>query len=381
MQNFFVNQSPAFEVCDDGLARAIKFFVGANISHLFVLADPYIANQGIYHRLIRSADARFLITIYSEFSGEPKLASTQLALDAARACGADGVLGIGGGSALDMAKIVKTCLNTAHNVSYYVMEAHPLPQTTAPSVMIPTTAGTGSEASGTNILSLDNGRKGWVWGPETRPDLAILDPHFSVSMPKPLTAWVGMDAMVHAFEAATNNYTHQGAQLYAHQALRLCRTSLPLATSQPENLTARADMLLASYYAGRSIDIASTSIAHALSHALAALAPIHHGLATALSFEVSLPFIVEAGTDDIKNAASAFGVSALADLPEAVSCFMSELGIERILPESFKEAGLEDLMSILLSDEIQPMRKACVRWATEKDLLEFSKSLLIMAQV
>ena len=102
-------------------------------------------------------------------------------------------------------------------------------------------------------------------GAETRPDLALLDPHFSTSLPARLTAWTGMDALIHAFEAATNRYAHKGAQLYAYEAIRLSVASLPDAVAQPDKLSARTDMLLASYYAGCAINLCSTSIAHALS--------------------------------------------------------------------------------------------------------------------
>ena len=315
--------------------------------------------------------------LYSEFSGEPKLASVQSALDAARRHEAEGVLGIGGGSALDMAKIVKTCLRTGRDVADFVMQRNPLPPMEAqvPSVMIPTTAGTGSESSGTNILALENGNKGWVWGAETRPDLALLDPHFSTSLPARLTAWTGMDALIHAFEAATNRYTHKGAQLYAYEAIRLSVAALPDAVTQPDNLSARTDMLLASYYAGCAINLCSTSIAHALSHALARLAPVHHGLATALGFEVTLPFVLAANTAEMRQAARLFGVQDLTELPGQLSRFMDRLGIERALPAAYAAFDADDLMPILLSEEIQPMREACVVYASEADLYRFAVRL------
>ena len=102
--------------------------------------------------------------LFSEFLGEPKLASVQGALDAARLQKTVAILGIGGGSALDMAKTVKTCLRTGREVAHFVMQRNPLPRMEAqvPLAMIPATAGTGSEASGTNILALENGNKGWV---------------------------------------------------------------------------------------------------------------------------------------------------------------------------------------------------------------------------
>ena len=375
---FAVGQLPAFEVTGDSLARAADFFTQRQVKRIFILADPFLDKTLILPRIESAMGADVSLSLYSEFSGEPKLASVQSALDVARQHETEGVLGVGGGSALDMAKIVKTCLRTGREVADFVMQRNPLPPMEAqvPSVMIPTTAGTGSESSGTNILALENGNKGWVWGAETRPDLALLDPHFSTSLPARLTAWTGIDALIHAFEAATNRYTHKGAQLYAYEAIRLSVAALPDAVTQPDNLSARTDMLLASYYAGCAINLCSTSIAHALSHALARLAPIHHGLATALGFEVTLPFVLAANTAEMRQAARLFGVPDLTELPGQLSRFMDGLRIERDLPAAFAAFDADDLMPILLSEEIQPMREACVVYASEADLYRFATRLL-----
>ena len=376
MDEFVINAASTAIVTNQGLEQAVSFFSERNCRHLLVLADPYMVQIGLEDALQKLTGTDLSVTLFHEFEGEPKIGPTQQAVNKARAAGADAVLGIGGGSALDMAKIVKTCLNGGRDVHHYLMQANPLPDSRdVLCAVIPTTAGTGSEASGTNIITLENGNKGWVWGPETKPDLVILDPSLTVSLPPDLTAWTGMDACVHAFESATNQNTHPGVQLYAHEALRICRTSLPLAVQVPESLSVRRDMLLASYYAGRAIDMASCSIAHALSHALASLGPIHHGLATALGFEVSLPFVISAGTDDMRSAARAFGVSHLDDLPDIVTAFMTELNISRALPPVFADKTPDDLMAVLLSEEMQPMRQACRLWAEDSDLAVFATAL------
>jgi alcohol dehydrogenase class IV len=219
---FAVNFTSCFELGEKGLERAFAFLADKGAVRIFVLADPFITDGGLDSRLHGCRKSGQDFHIHCSYSGEPKQASVQAVLEAARAYHADGLIGIGGGSVLDTAKIVKTCLHTGHDVSHFVMQANPLPAVAEqiPSVMIPTTAGTGSEASGTNILTLENGRKGWVWGPQTKPSLSILDPSFSLSLPPHLTAWTGMDVLVHAFESATNQHTHAAAQLYSHEALQ-----------------------------------------------------------------------------------------------------------------------------------------------------------------
>lgn len=184
-----------------------------------------------------------------------------------------------------------------------------------------------------------------------------------------------MDALIHAFEAATNSNTHKGAQLYAYEAIRLSVAALPDAVAQSNNLSARTDMLLASYYAGCTINLCSTSIAHGLSHALARLAPVYHGLTMALAFEVTLPFVLAANTAEMRQAARLFGVPDLTELPSHLSRFMDRLGIERALPAAFAAFDADDLMPILLSEEIQPMREACLVYASEADLYRFATRL------
>src|SRR5262249_51941699 len=191
--------------------------------------------------------------------------------------------------------------------------------------------------SATNIFAGPEGKKLWVWGPETKADLVILDPVLTKTLPASLTAWCGLDAFIHAFEAATNRNTHRGAQFYAHQALRLLTGSLETAVKQPDNIAARGDVLLGSCFAGIAIDNCGTAIAHNVSHALAGLGPVHHGLATALGFEATLPWLVEADTADLDAAAKACGLSDALALPGFVSGLMDRCDIERALPKAFAD--------------------------------------------
>lgn len=375
--------SPAAEVRlgPDSLTAASDWLSARSVSDVFVLADPFMASSGVTGRLADSlSQSGISMTLFTEFSAEPTLDVCEAATSAARTARADAIIGLGGGSALDMAKIVGVAIAGGGHVSDYVMQAQPLPTSLPPRIAIPTTAGTGSEASGTNIVMLENGRKGWVWGEETKPDLILLDPELSTSLPAHLTACTGMDAIVHAFEAATNKYSHSGARLYAHQALRLAATALPRAVVEPDNLDARSDMLLASYYAGRAIDMCSCSIAHALSHACAALAPVHHGLATALSFEVSLPMLTSRPSDLVEQAAQAFGGCGAGELPEFLSDFFDRIELKRELPAAFGQIDIDEFMALLGTDEIAPIRAACAIWADDQLMASFARKLFSYAR-
>jgi alcohol dehydrogenase len=196
----------------------------------------------------------------------------------------------------------------------------------------------------------------------------LLDPTLTVTLPANLTAWCGLDAFVHAFEAATNRNAHAGAALYAHAALRLLTDALETAVKSPTDIDARGKVLLGSCYAGVAIDNCGTAIAHNISHALAGLAPVHHGLATALGFESTLAWLVEADTADLAAAARACGLSDAVMLPGFVSELMDRCGIVRALPKAFAAFTADDLAREMRAPENQPMRRATIRDIADADI-------------
>lgn len=365
---------PALVAGPDTLSKAIDFFCDRHVRKIFLLADPFMAASAMLVPFKEAAGAQGLeITLFSDFSGEPKLTKMDEIIALAKSRSIEGVIGIGGGSALDMAKIVSITLAGQRPADDYWMMAHPLPEASLPSVMVPTTAGTGSESCSTNIIANREGHKGWVWGPQTKPDLIIHDPTLGVSLPPQLTGWCGMDAFIHAFEASTNIYAHDSARGYGHQALVMIADALPKVIAKGDDLVARQKMLLGSAWAGAAIDQVGTAVAHHISHAMASLAPVHHGHATAIGFELTLGWIIEGLTDEVaiekfQAVANLFGVSDYRDLPQFVTDFMDKCQIDRRLPESF--AGFDEaaLIDQLCADHTQSMRVATAREITKDDI-------------
>ena len=376
-----VSSFPALVAGPGTLTRAATFFKDNNVSNLFLLSDPFVQNSGLLEPLHKACEnENITITSFSDFSGEPKLEKMTQIIEIARAHNCDGVLGVGGGSALDMAKIVSITLVADRPADDYWMMATPLPPKSLPSIMVPTTAGTGSESCSTNIISNRDGHKGWIWGPETKPDLIIHDPELSVSLPPQLTGWCGMDAFIHAFEASTNRYAHNSARGYGHQALKLITKALPRAVADGTDLEARQDMLLGSAWAGAAIDQVGTAVAHHISHAMASLAPIHHGHATAIGFEITLDWIVKGITDPIaiekfESIAQTLNVDGYKNLPQFVTNFMDECQIERRLPANFSDFDKQALVEQLLADHTQSMRQATSREVTEEAIKEIVDNL------
>lgn len=362
-----------------GLVNAVRGF--GDISDVLIVMDGFLARSGLAEEMIGSLDQKGVAAqIYSGFSGEPKIAHLRAASEMAE--GMDMVIGVGGGSALDIAKVAACCAASGEDPMFYALAANPLPEKPLKKIMVPTTAGTGSETSATNIFTGPEGKKLWIWGPETKADLVLLDPELTISLPPNLTAWCGMDAFIHAFEAATNRnaplWTHAGAKLYAHEAMRLVSGSLVAAVKVPGNLEARGKVLLGSCYAGIAIDNCGTAIAHNISHALAGLGAVHHGLATALGFEATLPWLVESDTPDLNEAARAIGLSGAAQLPAFVSGLMDRCGVERALPNAFEAFSAQDLAAEMRAPENQPMRGSTVRQVTDADIDAFAATMMAL---
>lgn len=357
------------------LAAAARSFEGIKTALLVI--DGFLVRAGLADK-VRTVlnDAGIETRIFSDFAGEPKLGHLRAALSLAQR--AELVIGIGGGSALDIAKIVGCIANSGEDPMRYALAANPLPKQVLRKIMVPTTAGTGSEASATNIFTGPEGKKLWIWGPETKADLIILDPALTITLPADLTAWCGLDAFVHAFEAATNRNTHRGAQLYAHEAIRLITASLETAVKEPGNIEARGNVLLGSCLAGIAIDNCGTAIAHNISHALAGLAPVHHGLATALGFEATLAWLVEADTPELDMAARACGAGKTAALPAFVSDWMDRCGIVRALPSAFETFTAADLAGEMRATENQPMRRSTIRDVADADIDLFAAAMMAL---
>lgn len=332
-----------------------------------IVADPFLIEKGSVLAITRSLERQGIqSTIFGAFSGEPCERHIREGIGCVRECKADIVVGFGGGSALDIAKAVACTARGDEDPSHYALASNALPEQSVPSILIPTTAGTGSEANGTAIFSNGNGQKVWLADRRAKATLAILDPDVTKTLPPHLTAWCGMDAFVHAFEAATSRRSNAGGQLFAHKALSLIAGSLQRAVDEPDDLQARGEMLLGSFYAGFAIENCGTAIAHNISHALARFAPIHHGHATALAFEASLDWLVAENGGHFDHVVEILGLSDPGELPGFVSQLADRLGIERCLPPAFANIRGEDLANEMLADEHKPMREATARTVTKE---------------
>ncbi|MBN1401926.1 MAG: iron-containing alcohol dehydrogenase [Anaerolineae bacterium] len=206
-----------------------------------------------------------------------------------RAQDADLVIGLGGGSSMDVAKMAAAMTANAGVVTDY-FGAGKLPKPGLPIIAIPTTAGTGSEVSPAAVfIDPHSGRKAGVRSDYLMPKAAILDPNLTLSLPQSITAATGMDALTHAIEGYTARAATLISDFAAERAIELIAEYLPLAYAQGSNVAARDGQLMGSYLAGVALSIANVGVVHALAHTLGGLYHVPHGVANALF----LPYVME----------------------------------------------------------------------------------------
>lgn len=323
-------------------------------------------------------EAGLTVGRFDGLSSDPTEAQVEAAAEAARRLGAAAVVGLGGGSALDVAKLAACIAADQRPAAAYALAAAPFPDGALPAVLIPTTAGTGSEATRTAIFTLADGSKVWAWGEQMMAEIALLDPELTLGLPPHLTAATGIDALVHAIEAATNRNRHPLGQAPALQAVALIARHLPTAVAEPADLEARGGVQLAAWLAGQAIDASGTGIAHAIGHALGAVGHVHHGRAVGLALGVALADNAAAAPEAHRAVARALGLpeeqATTSHLAGAYDALLDRVGLDRRLAHA--RLSPESLLAATLKPENRPMLASNCRDYSQAELAGFCERLL-----
>jgi alcohol dehydrogenase class IV len=380
MQIFNMGQVPPVTFGAGRVAKVPKIVKSLNGGPVFIIADAVLAKLGVTERLTQDlAESGIPFELAAEVSGEPKEALVDDLCARVRNVDAKVIIGLGGGAAMDAAKLVAAIANANEPAQTFALAARPLPTNGIPSIAIPTTAGTGSEVTRTSVISKADGRKTWFWGEELMFNQVVLDPELTLSLPPHLTAWTGIDAVAHALEGATAGTTSPAGKLYGLEALRILSDALPRAVADGSDLEARGRVLWASTVAGLALHNCNTHMGHNISHALGSLVRIHHGLATGLGLEVSLPWLV-ARPEGAKNyglAAQAMGGAASpAALPAAMSNLMRACHISAELPANCAEITPEALAREMKNEANIGMAKNAACQITDNDFDEISALMM-----
>jgi alcohol dehydrogenase class IV len=389
LASFTMSPNPAIACGVDRvekIAGDVARLVGEGATVLFV-ADPGLGNltDRVAH-LLKAGGSK--VELFTDIRSDPLAAQIDDAADRARSSAAKLVVALGGGSSLDSAKLAAACAVAGQPAAHYSLAQNPLPEGPLPVICLPTTAGTGSEATRVSVYTLGTGEKAWAWGDALRPALSILDPKLTVGLPPHLTAATGVDALVHAVEATTirrANIMNDGVCL---QAIRLVVKHLPRAVAQGDDLEARQAMQIAACLAGQAIDNSGTGIAHAIGHALGAIGHVHHGRAVGLSLRAAIGWNAEAGIERHAQVAQAMGVPSegrsakdvAKDLAPAFDKFLRNVRLKISLAgESLSTADADRLATTTMAPENKAMRDSNIREVTLEDARHFAKVILTAA--
>ncbi len=306
-----------------------------------IVTDGVLVSLGMVDKLAATfTEERREYVIFDKVSPDPSVQTVEDGFAVYQANGCDGIIALGGGSPQDCAKVIGA--KVARNIEIRAMAGQLKIRKTLPNIIaIPTTAGTGSEATIAAVIS-DVNEKFAIIDPALVPKTAILDPELMLGLPATISAATGMDALTHAIEAYLGGYSNNLTDGYAQAAITTIFESLPKVFENGEDLAARESMALASYQAGCAFTRAFVGYVHAISHQLGAIYHIPHGLANAVLLPYVLKFNLPSCETRLQQLADLIGVKDGAAFIDEVVKLNKQLNI----PTSFEQLKKSDIPEI-----------------------------------
>jgi len=344
-----------------------------------LVTDPVLKATDVYSTaaaVLQGSGTPFAVS--ANVRPNPPVEDVEQALQVYQSNHCDGVIGVGGGSTLDAAKVMRVLVANEGPLTRYDVQTGgnsqivgPLP----PMIAIPTTAGTGSEVGRCSVITdLARGKKFLVCHPTMMPAIALLDPELTVGLPPHLTASTGMDAFVHCLESLTAPIFHPMCDAIAEKGIELVAQYLERAVVHPDDIEARGYMMIAAMMGAVAFQ-KDLGVAHSLSHALSAVCGLPHGLANAICMVPAMKFNRQVSAAHYARVARCFGINTfeLSDLQaadkaiEAVADLNRRIGITQSLAElGVKEEQFPELVAKAFAD---PCHQTNPRPCSEADLL------------
>jgi alcohol dehydrogenase class IV len=359
MNGFSFETSPR-AVCEDGAARRLGGFVKElGLSRVLVVTDPGLLTAGLLGAPLASLEeAGITPVLFSDVEADPPQACVERAGALALSERVDGVIGLGGGSSMDTAKLAAILAGSGAGLDdMWGVDVAKGPR--LPLIQIPTTAGTGSEVTPVAIVTTPSDEKRGVVSRLLLPDLAILDAELTTGLPRAVTAMTGIDAMVHAIEAYTGRHKKNPvSDALALRALKLLSGSLRAAIADGNDLDARRAMLQGAFLAGMAFANSPVGAVHALAYPLGGRFHVPHGLSNALVLMPVLEFNLPAAEPLYAELAEAFAVpGAQAGPNRAARAFFEALGqlvADMPMAQRLSEVGVTERdLEMLATDAMQ----------------------------
>ncbi len=364
----------------DQLIPRIKLL--GEFRHAVIVTQPSIIKMGVIEQILGELkQAGISSRCITEVKPEPTVDNIRSVFSSISAEPVDLLIGIGGGSVLDAAKIFSVLLTNPVDVQSLI-GTDLVSQSGIPMVLVPTTSGTGSEVTPNAIVSVpEEELKVGIISRHLLPKLVLIDPVLTISLPKSITAATGMDAFTHALESYISNKANPISDMFALESIRLIAESLVLAYHNGSDLEARGKMLLGSMYGGMALSAAGTAAVHALAYPLGGKFNISHGVANSMLLPHVMAFNQDAIADRLRNVAGAMGLQVgkmgRTESSDMVIKQIFEWTSEMCIPQNLREFGIsegdvDDLaiaaskVTRLLTNNPKPMDLASIKTVYRK---------------
>lgn len=369
----------------DAIQQIAEVVAAYNAKNVVIITDAGVYKTGLIEKpqsILEAAGIK--VNIISDTPPEPPIEKINAIFETAKSFNTEMVIGIGGGSAMDTAKLVAVMLNNDATLAEVTSGAKKFIKRGLPTLMIPTTAGTGSEATQNSIvLDTEKELKIGIVDEKLVSSTVILDPKMTEKLPKHITANTGIDALCHAIECFISKKSNVFSDMLALKAINLIVSSIREAYNNGSNLDAREKMLLGAYLGGACIATSSTVAVHALSYPLGGKYHIPHGLSNAILLADVMKFNLDACEEKFSQIAKAMGLNidglsqkqAAEKMIEELYSLIKDLNIHCDLREKgINESVLDELVDAafsvkrLLNNNPKEMTKEDIRKIYEKFL-------------
>lgn len=352
------------------------------LKKVLVITDPDLIKFGVTAKVTDVLEANGInFGIFSNLKPNPTIENVKDGVEAYKAAEADGIVAVGGGSAMDTAKAVGIIINNPEFADVRSLEGvAPTKNRTVPTIAVPTTAGTAAEVTINYVITdVEKMRKFVCVDTNDIPDVAVVDPDMMSTMPKSLTAATGMDALTHAIEGYTTRAAWELTDMFHLEAIKLISQNLRDAVAnKPEG---RNGMAMAQYIAGMGFSNVGLGIDHAMAHTLSAHYDTPHGVACAMLLPIAMDFNRDYSGERYKHIAIAMGVEGVEKMSQeeyrqaaidAVKKLSEDVGIPA-KNDRIKEEDLEILAKDALADACYPGNP---REATLEQVVEMFRKLI-----
>jgi alcohol dehydrogenase class IV len=351
-------------ICEAGATQRLGQIVSENThaSTVVIITDPGIVAAGLLERPKASLEAANIhVTVFDQTIADPPEATVLAVAALVKEKQAQAVIGLGGGSSLDTAKLAAV-LAAGDQPLQAMYGVNNITGSRLPLILIPTTAGTGSEVTAVSIVTTGETTKMGVVSPVLYADLAILDAQLTIGLPTHVTAATGIDAMVHAIEAYTSKHKKNPiSDMLARRALSLLADNIVTACQEGSNIEARSAMLLGAMLAGQAFANAPVAAVHALAYPLGGIFHVPHGLSNALM----LPHVMRFNAIEAEQQ---YAELAQVILPKVQGCASDKTG-----------ALIEALEGIMNTVQIE--RKLSQVGVTEADIARLAESAMLQTRL